>query len=53
MVLIVISDLHIGAGPLDDCDETLEASLCDFLGELCRRETPIELVACPPMPVRS
>lgn len=29
--LVIISDLHIGAGPLDDCDEILEQHLVAFL----------------------
>jgi UDP-2,3-diacylglucosamine pyrophosphatase LpxH len=42
--LVVISDLHIGAGPLDDCDHELEGHLFSFLGELAARERQVELV---------
>jgi len=42
--LIVISDIHIGAGPLDDCDGELQSCLVRFLEQLCSRETPVELV---------
>src|SRR5262245_12398543 len=43
-VLVVISDLHISAGALDDCDSVLEALLVDFLVSLTRRSTAVELV---------
>jgi UDP-2,3-diacylglucosamine pyrophosphatase LpxH len=42
--LIVISDLHIGAGPLDDFDTPIELEFVAFLGELVRRPEGIELV---------
>lgn len=43
--LIVISDLHLGGGDaLDDCDRELEDHLVDFLGELSRRQAPVELI---------
>lgn len=42
--LVVISDLHIGAGPLDDCDGELENCLVSFLDQLCSRDTAVELV---------
>lgn len=41
---IVISDLHVGAGPLDDCDEALEQHLVSFLHELAARPSVAELV---------
>ena len=44
MRTIVISDLHVGAGPLDDCDPTLEAHLVDFVQDRLARSGPIELV---------
>lgn len=34
MALYVISDLHIGAGELDDCDAGCEAALVEFIGWL-------------------
>ncbi len=34
MALYVISDLHIGAGELDDCDAGCEAALVEFIGSL-------------------
>ncbi len=42
--LNVISDLHIGAGSLDDCDAELEEQLLKFLGELTYKKYPVELV---------
>ncbi|HEX3529570.1 MAG TPA: metallophosphoesterase [Thermoanaerobaculia bacterium] len=42
--LIVISDLHISSGPLDDCDPELEEALVSFVSELSRRATAVELV---------
>lgn len=41
---VIISDLHVGAGPLDDCDEELERNLTAFLGELSTSDGPVELV---------
>lgn len=43
-VLAVISDVHVGAGALDDCDAELENCLVEFLHELARRESAVELV---------
>jgi UDP-2,3-diacylglucosamine pyrophosphatase LpxH len=43
-MIIVISDLHIGAGLLDDCDNELENNLVEFLNQLGHRPTPVELV---------
>lgn len=40
---VVISDLHVGAGPLDDCDPEVESCLIQFLHELSRN-FPVELV---------
>lgn len=42
--IIVISDLHVGAGPLDDCDAELEGCLVRFLRECSLGDTPVELV---------
>jgi len=42
--VIVISDLHISAGRLDDFDSELEAHFVHFLEELGRRKYPLELV---------
>jgi UDP-2,3-diacylglucosamine pyrophosphatase LpxH len=42
--IIVISDLHISAGKLDDFDKELEAHFVHFLEELGRRKYPLELV---------
>lgn len=40
----VISDLHVGAGPLDDCDDELELQLVSFLEALAKRPGALELV---------
>jgi len=42
--VIVISDLHISAGPLDDCDQELESCLVGFFGELFQDNGSAELV---------
>ena len=42
--LIVISDLHIASGPLDDCDAELEHHFVAFLERLSQEKTGIELV---------
>lgn len=42
--LVVISDLHVGAGPLDDCDDELESNLVSFLDHLCTKDGAVELV---------
>lgn len=44
MVGVVISDLHIGSGELDDCDDELEGNLVDFLSWLSHREEPTMLI---------
>jgi UDP-2,3-diacylglucosamine pyrophosphatase LpxH len=44
MRLCIISDLHVGAGPLDDCDEELEAQLVAFLDRLSAQPEPTVLV---------
>jgi UDP-2,3-diacylglucosamine pyrophosphatase LpxH len=44
MRLIVISDVHVGSGPLDDFDEELEQGFVDFLGQLAADTTPTLLV---------
>jgi hypothetical protein len=41
--LIVISDLHISSGPLDDFDTELEAALVNFISELSKRGA-VELI---------
>src|SRR4051794_1333542 len=43
-VEIVISDLHLSAGPLDDCDQELEARLCEFLRMIGTAGDATELV---------
>lgn len=43
--VVVVSDLHVSAGALDDFDHELESHFVSFLEEdLARREYPIELV---------
>jgi UDP-2,3-diacylglucosamine pyrophosphatase LpxH len=42
--ILVISDLHVGAGPLDDCDGELEGHLVDFLRRHASAGAPVELV---------
>lgn len=44
MQLLVISDIHVGSGPLDDCDSELESGLVDFLGGVAGRAEPTTLV---------
>jgi UDP-2,3-diacylglucosamine pyrophosphatase LpxH len=39
MSVYVISDLHIGAGPLDDCDTGCEDALVDFIRNLSTSST--------------
>lgn len=41
---IVISDLHIGAGRLDDCDSELEECLISFLNQQASENIAVELV---------
>lgn len=41
---IIISDVHIAAGPLDDHTDELENYLCDFIASLSTSEAPIELI---------
>ena len=36
---VIISDLHVGAGDLDDCDSELEHQLVRFLGDIGSRHT--------------
>jgi UDP-2,3-diacylglucosamine pyrophosphatase LpxH len=43
-VLIVISDLHVGAGPLDDFDHLIEAEFVAFLEARVLNPAPQELV---------
>jgi UDP-2,3-diacylglucosamine pyrophosphatase LpxH len=42
--VIVLSDLHLGAGPLDDFDEVIEEHFCTFLRDLSSSGQPTELV---------
>jgi UDP-2,3-diacylglucosamine pyrophosphatase LpxH len=42
--VVVISDLHIASGPLDDCDAELQGHFVSFLNDLGRRDAAIELV---------
>ncbi|HZH30236.1 MAG TPA: metallophosphoesterase [Pyrinomonadaceae bacterium] len=42
--ILVISDLHIGSGRLDDCDGELERCLIEFLLECSSEDGPVELV---------
>ncbi len=42
--IVIISDLHIGAGVLDDFDDELESCFCDFLVKLSSEDAPVELV---------
>jgi UDP-2,3-diacylglucosamine pyrophosphatase LpxH len=44
MRLIVISDIHVGSGVLDDCDSELEAALIEFFRELAKDSAPTEVV---------
>jgi UDP-2,3-diacylglucosamine pyrophosphatase LpxH len=41
--IVVISDLHVGSGPLDDCDQSVESKLVEFLRYLSN-VSPAELV---------
>jgi UDP-2,3-diacylglucosamine pyrophosphatase LpxH len=43
-MIIVISDIHVSAGALDDCDLELENCLVGFLGELSSKDSAIKLV---------
>jgi UDP-2,3-diacylglucosamine pyrophosphatase LpxH len=42
--IVIISDLHVGAKPLDDFDEEIETHLINFLGEQASRQRTVELV---------
>jgi len=42
--LVVISDIHIGSGRLDDCDAELEGAIINFLEILAKDTLPVELV---------
>jgi UDP-2,3-diacylglucosamine pyrophosphatase LpxH len=44
MRLVVISDLHVGSGPLDDCDAELESGLASFLRDIAASPEPTTLV---------
>lgn len=41
---IVISDLHIGSGALDDCDDEIEDCLVRFLSECSSPDLSVELI---------
>ncbi|HEV2806210.1 MAG TPA: metallophosphoesterase [Chthoniobacterales bacterium] len=41
---IVISDLHIGSGQLDDCDDEIEDCLVRFLHECSSEDLSVELI---------
>lgn len=43
-MIIVISDIHVSAGPLDDCDLELENCLVSFLEELSAKASALKLV---------
>lgn len=43
-IAVVLSDIHIGSGILDDFDDEIENLFCDFLIELSSRDMPIELI---------
>ena len=40
---VVISDLHVGAGPLDDCDDELDGRIVSFIRETAERGS-VELI---------
>jgi UDP-2,3-diacylglucosamine pyrophosphatase LpxH len=44
MRVVVISDLHIGSGPLDDFDREIELGLVAFCREICVNGEPTEFV---------
>jgi UDP-2,3-diacylglucosamine pyrophosphatase LpxH len=44
MRLVVISDIHVGSGPLDDCDAELEGGLASFLRDIAASSEPTTLV---------
>src|SRR6516162_7488182 len=44
MRLVVISDIHVGSGPLDDCDAELERGLVSFLEQMAADSEPTTLV---------
>jgi hypothetical protein len=44
MRLVVISDLHVGAGALDDCDVELERAIAVFLEKVATHPVPTILV---------
>jgi UDP-2,3-diacylglucosamine pyrophosphatase LpxH len=43
-VVVVISDLHVGSGQLDDFDTAIELEFVAFIRDLLSRAEPIELV---------
>lgn len=44
MPIYIISDLHVGSGPLDDCDSGCEETLVKFIDYVRNNKGPIELV---------
>lgn len=42
--IVVVSDLHIASGPLDDCDAELQNHFESFIESLCQAQTDVELV---------
>ena len=44
MGTVIVSDLHIGAGPLDNCDPELETHIVRFLQEHLTHLAPLELI---------
>jgi hypothetical protein len=44
MRVIVISDLHMGAGPLEDFDPEVEAGLVEFCAQIAADDRPTEFV---------
>src|SRR6266545_159921 len=43
-LIVIISDLHMGAGPLDDFDADIELQFVAFLNDLSKKSRPVELV---------
>lgn len=41
---VVISDIHVGAGELDDCDSELECHLIEFINEIKSWSDSVELI---------
>src|SRR5262249_1702459 len=43
-ILRIISDLHVGAGVLDDCDAALEQEISRFFTDTAKTNVPTEIV---------